>query len=121
MKKKINAGTASRRERIFIGDYTATSFATVGLSGLVFNTPGISGYYLRDGDAAPTRITLVTATVGSFTSGGFKEVDPVTFRGVYEVGIPDAALAVGANTVNIMFYGAANMIPARLEIELDRW
>lgn len=121
MKRKILAGTTSRKERIAINDFYAITPSTIGLSGVLFNSPGMSGYYIRDGDSSPTQITLATATVGSYTSGGFKEINPITLRGVYEVGIPDAALAVGSNCVDITYYGAANMVPVKLEIELDKW
>src|SRR5262249_39737350 len=38
--------------------------------------------------------------------------------GVYELGIPDAALASGSETCVIMLKGAANMAPCALEIQL---
>ncbi len=64
------------------------------------------------------QITLVTATLGTFTSGGFIAVDNTNMPGWYEIGIPDAALD-GGNEVAIQLRGATNMAPVNIYIELD--
>lgn len=116
MKLKIKAGTTSKRIKVFIQDSSATTGA--GLTGLVFNTASLTAYYIKDGDSATTVITLVTATLGTYTSGGFKEVDATNMPGVYEIGIPNAAIASG-NCTHIFLRGAANMAQLPIEIELD--
>jgi hypothetical protein len=40
--------------------------------------------------------------------------------GVYEFGLPDAAIASGAGSAVVMLHGAANMVPVLLEVELDK-
>lgn len=117
MKLKIKGGTVSRIARVFIQDATSTSGA--GLTGLTFSTSGLKWYYSRVGDSGSTALTPVTATVGTFASAGFVAVDGTNLPGVYEIGLPNAALASGASAVHLMLYGAANMVPVPIEIELD--
>lgn len=118
MKLKIKEGTTSKLVKIFVQDSSATDGS--GLTGLLYNTASLSAYYLPEGDATATSITLATATVGTFTSGGFKEVDSTNLPGVYEVGLPDAVIdATSEGSVIVMLKGAANMAPVLLEVELD--
>ena len=117
MKQLLRKGTTSKSVYVFVQDIR--SGANAGLTGLAYNTSGLNGYYLREGGTSATSITLATSTLGTWTSGAFKEVDATNLPGVYEVGIPDAALATGANHVVVMYKGAANMGPVVLEIELN--
>ncbi|MDD5199260.1 MAG: hypothetical protein PHC88_05600 [Terrimicrobiaceae bacterium] len=118
MKLEIKAGTTSKRVGIFIAD--ASSNVGAGLAALLFSSTGLTWYYWREdeGNAAATAVTLVTATRGTFSSGGFIEKDTTNLTGAYEISIPDAALAVGAKWVNMMLKGAANMVPLPIEIQL---
>lgn len=117
MKQLLRKGTTSKSVYIYVQD--TRSGANAGLTGLAYNTSGLVGYYAREGATGGTSITLATSTLGTWTSGAFKEVDATNMPGVYEVGIPDAALAAGANHVVIMYRGAANMAQVVLEIELN--
>lgn len=114
---QVPAGTTSKLIRIFIQDTSKSDGS--GLTGLVYNSVGLTAYYVREGASAATAITLATMVVGTWATGGFKEVDAANLPGVYEVGIPDAALATGASTVVVYFKGAANMAPTIKEIQLD--
>ena len=116
MKQLLRKGLTSKSLYIFVQD--TRSGANAGLTGLAYNTSGLTGYYAREGATGGTSITLATSTLGTWTSGAFKEVDATNLPGVYEVGIPDAALASGADHVVVMYKGAANMAPVVLEIEL---
>lgn len=116
MKLSLLAGTTSKTIKIFIQDSSVTTGA--GLTGLVFNTASLTAYYIREGAASATAITLATASVGTWTSSGFKVVDAINMPGVYEVGIPNAAIAAGAKSVIIYLQGAINMAPCVVEIEL---
>lgn len=117
MKLTLKKDTVSKMVEIFIQDSSSTVGA--GLGGLVFNSAGLTAYYYRSGAAAPaTAITLVTATVGTFTSSGFIVVDATNMPGVYQLHLPNAAIATGANTVIVMLRGATNMAPLVLEIQL---
>jgi hypothetical protein len=116
MYRKIKAGATSQTAPIIVRDASSTSGA--GLAGLAHNTAGLTAKYRRQGQSGWTSITLATATVGTYTSGGFI-ADSGVAVGHYEVGIPDAALAAGAEWVEIEYYGATNMLPTPLFIELD--
>jgi hypothetical protein len=113
---KIKRGTASKRRLIFIADSSSTTGA--GLANLVFNSAGLVAYYYASDLANDVQITLVTATLGTYTSGGFVAVDNTNMPGWYEVGIPDAVLDGGVEAV-IQFRGASNMVPVNIYIELD--
>ena len=101
---------------LFVGD--ASSTVGAGLTGLVFNSAGLAAYYHRDGDAAATAITLVTMTVGTWASGGFKEVSAANMPGFYQVGLPDALFAGGYSRVSVMLKGAVDMVPVLLTIDI---
>jgi hypothetical protein len=118
MKLKIKEGTTSKLIKVFIQDSTDSSGA--GLTGLTYNSSGLTSHYISEGDPSSTEITLTSATLGTYTSGGFVEVDSTNMPGVYEIGIPNAALdATSEGSVLVMLKGATNMIPLLLEIELD--
>jgi hypothetical protein len=113
---KIKRGTTSKRRLIFIADSSSTTGA--GLANLVFNSAGLVAYYYASDLANDVQITLVTATLGTYTSGGLVAVDNTNMPGWYEFGIPDAALDGGTEAV-IQLSGAANMVPVNIYIELD--
>lgn len=121
MKLSVVKGATSVLVRIFIQD--SSSLVGAGLTGLVFNTSGLTCCRMRDddGNAGATSITLATATLGTWASGGFKEKDATNAPGWYEFGIPNAALTTGSRSVGIHFKGATNMAPCPIEIELTGW
>jgi hypothetical protein len=116
MKLSLLKGTTSKLLTVFIQDSTSTTGG--GLTGLAFGTSGLAAYYLREGAGSATSITLATMTLGTWATGGFIVVDGTNMPGVYQLGIPDAAIASGAKSVVVMIRGAANMAPLVLEIEL---
>lgn len=115
-KVSLVTGTTSYIAQVFIQDSSSTTGA--GLAGLVYNSGSLTAYYHRDTDTTATAMTLVTMTVGTWTSLGFKEIDATNMPGWYQLGIPNAALASGAKSVAIHLKGATNMAPLPLEIEL---
>jgi hypothetical protein len=91
------------------------------LAGLVYNTASLTAYYSRQGaSGAAVAISLVTKTKGTWVSGGFVAVDGTNLPGVYELGVPDAAFAAGAEWVTIGLKGAANMVPVEIVIDLKQ-
>lgn len=116
MKHIVKAGRTSYQIPIFCQDSSVATGA--GLSGLVFNTSSLTAYYYREGDTGSTAITLVTATLGTWVSGGFKEVDATNMKGMYILSLPDAVLATGAKWVTVEIRGAANLATVALEIQL---
>ena len=116
MKLKLKAGTTSKLTRIFIQDSSATDGS--GLTALVYNSSGLTWYWIQEGDASATQVTLATMTVGTWASGGFREVDATNMPGVYEIGIPNAAIDANGTT-HMLLKGATNMAPVAIEIECD--
>jgi len=118
MKQDILAGVTSKRMVVFIQDATSTFGA--GLSGLTYASSGLAWYWWRDdtGNNAGQAVTLVTATRGTWTSGGFKEIDSANLPGFYEIGIPNAVLATGATWAVMMLQGATDMVPVKIELQL---
>lgn len=113
MKLIVPPNTTSKRIKIFIPNTSKTDNA--GLTGLAYNTAGLTWNWIRDGDSSTTPVSIVTATVGTFTAGGFKEVDPTNMPGVYELGVPNSAINGG--DCHMILFGAANMPPITIEIQ----
>lgn len=116
-KLRKKAGATSEIWQVFIQDSSSTIGA--GLTGLAFNTASLTAYFHRDTDTTATAISLVTMTVGTFTSSGFKEIDSTNMPGWYQLCPPNTALASGAKSVGIHLKGAANMAPLPLEVQLE--
>lgn len=124
MKYIVQKGTTNFIAAVFIQDSSQTNGS--GLTGLTSSSVGLTCYRARpdDGNAGGVVISLSAGTRGTWSSGGFVEKDNANLNGVYELGIPNAALAVGTLTVGtpaycvIMLKGAANMAPCVMEIEL---
>lgn len=69
-------------------------------TGLVYNSSGAMGVYIRQGASATTFALATLAFANSaYSSGGFKEVDATNAPGFYRLDIPDAALVTGVNQV----------------------
>lgn len=115
-KLSLKTGTTSKLIDLFIQDSSKTDGS--GLTGLVYNSAGMTAYYYREGAASSTAITLATMTLGTWTSGGFIVIDGTNMKGCYQLGIPDAAIAAGAKSVLVVIQGATNQAPCVLEIEL---
>ena len=113
---KILAGTTSFLLRVTIYDSTQTT--PTGKTGLVYNTSGLTAYYIRSGSSSTTAITLATQTLGTWATGGFKEVDATNMPGVYELSVPNAVIASGAVRATICIKGT-NIFCPPIDIELD--
>ncbi len=119
---EIPRGSTSQMIEVPIFDSSSSVGAL--LTGLVYNSSGLSAYYDRQNAAgAATAISLVNMTKGTWTSGGFVAVDATNMPGVYQLGLPDAALAdaAGVNFVTVHLKGAANMVPVVIVIRLTNW
>jgi hypothetical protein len=114
-KLSIVRGTTNKLIKVFVQASNAST--GVGLAGLTNATAGLTLYSIREGDAADAAVALVAGTVGTWSSGGFKEIDPTNMLGWYEIGLPNAMLALGASAAGHL-QGAANMAPCPIEIEL---
>lgn len=116
MKLQKVLGATSEIWQIFIQDSSSTTGA--GLTGLTNASSSLTAYYHRDTDTTATAISLVTMTVGTFTSSGFKEIDATNMPGWYQFCPPNAALASGAKSCAFHLKGATNMAPLPIEVQL---
>ncbi len=117
MKLLRKVGTTSEIWQIFIQDSSSTTGA--GLTGLTNASSGLVAYYHRDTDTTATAISLVSMTVGTFTSSGFKEIDGTNMPGWYQFCPPNTTLASGAKSCAFHLKGATNMAPLPIEVDLD--
>jgi hypothetical protein len=116
-KLSVKKGSTSRVEYVFIGDNASASGA--GLTGLAFNSSGLVSHYLRPAGTATT-ISLLTQTVtGSYSSGGFVEVDSLRMPGIYRFDIPNAVFASGVDKAVVSLTGSPRMIPVLMEYDLE--
>lgn len=115
MKAFLRRGSTSKLARIFVQDSSQTDGR--GLTGLTNASASLTCYYIKEGQNAATAVSLSGGTLGTWSSGGFIEVSSANLPGVYELGLPDAALSTGNSTL-VMLKGATNMAPVLLEIEL---
>lgn len=116
----IPAGSASNAAQCveFVVRDTSNTTAWEGLDGLVFNTASLACSYHRNTAAADVALTLATMTAGTWTSEGFVQVDAVSSKGKYQLCLPNAAVAVGADYVTVRCYGATNMEDVNLAVPL---
>jgi hypothetical protein len=87
----IRWGTTSKLLLLYARDATGQTPET----GLTHDTPGASAAYVREGEAA-TPVPLSQGAIGTWSAGGFVEVDPDLLPGVYQFGAPDQMLASGS-------------------------
>lgn len=115
-KENFYPGSTSTLLRVFIGDSSVTTGA--GKTGITAGSASLTCYYLRDGNPGTTQITLTASTIGTWTSGGFVEVDATHMPGVYEIGVPNAVLTASARKATIFLQGATNMQNTFVDIDM---
>ena len=114
----IPVGTTSYVDQIFIQDSTSTTGG--GKTGLLFNSAGLTCFYKRSNGTASVSVSLVTiTTLGTFASGGFKEIDSTGMPGMYEFHPPNAAFVSGATSVTFFFVGATGGAPIGIKYNLS--
>lgn len=112
----------------------SSSGTGAGLSGLAYNSGSLVCSYFRPGVVGATRtaITLASSTLGTYTSGAFKEIDATHLKGSYEFCPPNAAFASATGLREVLFecYGATNMAPmvvraimtdAYPQVDIGKW
>jgi len=78
-------------------------------------TPGLHVSYLRQGDGAPTDLELIAATGSGHCSGVFRAVSAET-PGLYELHVPDEALAEGRETIVMLQAPGADPVILRFDL-----
>lgn len=80
------------------------------LTGLAYNTSGLTCYYKKNATDAATTLTLATQTAtGAHSDGGFVELDSTNMPGVYRLDISDTMLTGSSPNNIIVLNGAADM------------
>lgn len=115
MSEYVYAGLTSQSVDVLLLDSSSSTGA--GLSGLVYNSAGLVASYRKGATGSRVAITLATQTVGgSYSSGGFVEIEATHMKGVYRFDIPDAAVDT-EGFATLYFYGATNLKPTALRID----
>jgi hypothetical protein len=73
------------------------------VEGLSASSAGARCAVARAGAGSATPVTLHAGQVGRYEPGGWSEVDPALVPGVYEFGVPDEAVADGAEEALVVF------------------
>src|ERR1035438_2329247 len=115
MKQIITAGATSQRMVVFVQSGTSTVGA--GLTAMTYASAGLSWYWYSPNSGTSSAVTLATGTVGTWASGGFKEIDATNMPGFYEIGVPNVCLASSPWTV-MSIQGFAGMVPVNIEVDL---
>lgn len=117
MGREIKKGATDQTIYLEILDSASTTGGRK--TGLVFNSAGMTAYYVRNG-ASAVAITLATlaAANSAHSDGGFKEVDATNMPGIYRLDLPDAAVASGAESVVVTVKGATGAAQVSAEIQL---
>jgi hypothetical protein len=77
-KREILAGSTDQTVDVFIQDVNGSP-----LTGLVYNSSGLTCYYRKGAAGSATALTLATQTVGgAHSDGGFVAVDGTNMPGV---------------------------------------
>jgi hypothetical protein len=122
-------GAVSNTFRVKLYDSSSTNGA--GLTGLTSASTGLIISSIADNEATATAYTVAGSTIETITTLGtfaaptatkirFKEVDATNHKGLYEVQIADARMAVSsAKGLVLSFSGATNLAQQDLTIQLE--
>ena len=117
MAINIEAGSTDQSIDVFLQDSSSSTGA--GLTGLLYNSSGLTCYYREGATGTSTQLTLATQTVGgAHSDGGFVEVDSTNMPGVYRLDLSDTMVSdEGYNTIYLQ--GATNLLATAIRINLN--
>jgi hypothetical protein len=85
-------------------------------TGLRHDAPGTRAAFVREGQGA-VPFPLTAGQVGEWSPGGFAEVDPALMPGLYQLGIPNEALAEGSTRALVtLTMSNASVDPVEIEL-----
>lgn len=114
MKRFIKRNSTSQSIDIFIQNSSSTTGA--GLTGLVFNSAGLTCVQrVNNGTAAAVTLATLASGTAAYSSGGFVAASATLMAGVYRFDIPNTLLTT-AGALILYFSGATNMAPVVVEI-----
>lgn len=116
MKLQRNVGQTSQILLLFVQDVSVTTGA--GLANVIGSS--VSYTWFHNNQISVTTGTASTAgTTGTYSTSAWTMISSSNALGWYQFGAPDGVFATG-DCVGIHFYGAPNMVPLPVEIELTR-
>ena len=95
---------SDRLQNNLIATFRFLDDAGVGITSLLWNTPGITLSYKKYRATSWTTVTLAESTLGNYVEGGF--VEDSEGDGLYEIGIPGLSRTAGHRTVWRFKYAA---------------
>jgi hypothetical protein len=108
----IKAGTTSKLLLVWARD-VSTGAPRPGLSA---DSSGAIAAYVREGEGASS-VALRRGIPGSWSEGGFVEIDPARAPGVYQFGAPDPLFAWGStHALLILRFDRARIDPIHIEL-----
>lgn len=115
----IKPGATNQTIDVFIRDSSSTTGG--GLTGLAYNSAGLTCYYRRGATGSMTALSLATlaAVSTAHADGGFKEIDATNAPGMYRLDLSDAVVAAGVPFATVYLRGATNMAPTAVRISLE--
>lgn len=114
-KREILAGATDQTIDVFLEDVNGSP-----LTGLAFNSSGLTCYYRKGATGSATALTLATQTVGgAHSDGGFVQVDATNMPGIYRLDLSDTIVAT-AGAVYVVINGYAGLAPCVMELEIGR-
>lgn len=116
MKLQRNVGQTSQILLLFVQDVSVTTGA--GLANVIGSS--VSYTWFHNNQISVTTGTASTAgTTGTYSTSAWTMISSSNALGWYQFGAPDGVFATG-DCVGIHFYGAPNMVPLPVEIEITR-
>ena len=117
MKISRIVGTINELVPVFVQDATVTTGA--GLANLTISS--FSSYYYRSDMTSTSSVTLVsTGTLGTWSSGQFRQINSTFMQGWYQFCLPNGMFANGS-TCAVHMYGQPSMAPVVFEIDIQRF
>lgn len=109
----IPAGSTDVKLTVFVESESGAP-----LTGLVYNSSGLTCYTARAG-AVAGQLNLATQTVtGAHSDGGFVEIDATNMPGWYRLDLADDLVAAGVKFAGICLKGASNMQPCEIGVRV---
>jgi len=115
-KLNVGVGSTNRSEYIYIID--SLSSTGLGKTNIVYNTSGLNGHFVRNAGSATTISFVSQTATGTWTSGGWAEVDSLRMPGLYRVDLPNEIFQSGSDKAIVFIRGVANTIPVTLEYQI---
>lgn len=119
MKISRQVGTQSQIIQVFAQDFSVTTGA--GIANIPASTVSYS-WFRNNQNGVSTGVGVSTASMGTYTSGAWTQVNSATALGWYQFGIPNDALLSGDCSALHLYVstGAFNIAPIPIEIELTK-